>query len=303
MTKEIALREENAVMDVASVVNQVQLIQQVMAQTMKDGEHYGQIPGCGDKKALLKPGAEKLLLTFRLAPKYEVVHAVETDALIMYRVTCNLEHITTGNFVGSGDGACNSKEGKYRWRAENTGKEVPKEYWDDNRNPVHIGGDQYSVKKNNGVWFIMHKVEHDNAWDYQNTILKMAEKRALVAAILNVTAASDIFVQDLDDMDAVPFEKDPQGTPQPQPKRKSKDKKDPPKDGKFATASQIKLIHVKLKKAEITENSFKGYMGIESMKDLPFEYVNDALAAIEEGKIPKEVEQTPEEEFGEEKKF
>lgn len=75
-------------------------------------------------------------------------------------------------------------------------------------------------------------------------------------------------------------------------------------DGKKkATTSQIKLIHVKLKDAEVTEQAFKGYMGIESMKELPFEYVNGALAAIEEGKIPKEVAQTPDEEFGEEKEF
>jgi len=274
----------------AEVKGQVNLIQEVMEKTMKDGEHYGKIPGCGDKKALLKPGAEKLLLTFRLAPKYEIVHSVETNDLIMYRVKCVLEHIGTGNFVGSGDGACNSREGKYRWRAENTEKEVPKEYWDNNRDPSIIGGEQYSTKKLNGKWYIMHKVEHDNAWDYQNTILKMACKRALVAAVLNVTAASDIFVQDLDDMDAIPPENNPLGTePQSEPQRKSQSK--PAGDGKqkkegTATPSQVKMIFAKLKAKGISEEAFKGYMGIESMNDLLFSYVNDALKAIDEGKIP-----------------
>ena len=33
------------------------------------------------------------------------------------------------------------------------------------------------------------------------TVLKMANKRSLVAAVLNATAASDIFTQDIEDMD------------------------------------------------------------------------------------------------------
>ncbi len=47
---------------VQQVLGQVALIQQIMAAAMKDGEHYGRIPGCGDKPTLLKPGAEKLCL-------------------------------------------------------------------------------------------------------------------------------------------------------------------------------------------------------------------------------------------------
>lgn len=47
----------------------------------------------------------------------------------------------------------------------------------------------------------MGRVEHDNPADYYNTCLKMAKKRALVDAILTATAASDIFTQDVEDMD------------------------------------------------------------------------------------------------------
>ena len=36
--------------------------------------------------------------------------------------------------------------------------------------------------------------------DQYNTVLKMANKRSLVAAVLNSTAASDIFTQDIEDM-------------------------------------------------------------------------------------------------------
>jgi hypothetical protein len=39
--------------------------------------------------------------------------------------------------------------------------------------------------------------------DLANTVLKMACKRAKMAMVLNVTAASDCFTQDLEDLDAV----------------------------------------------------------------------------------------------------
>ena len=49
---------------------QVQLIQQVMKEVMQKDEHYGVIPGTL-KPSLLKSGAEKLCLTFRLDPQYD----------------------------------------------------------------------------------------------------------------------------------------------------------------------------------------------------------------------------------------
>ena len=49
---------------------QVQLIQEVMQAVMQEGYHYGVIPGT-EKPTLLKPGAEKLTMTFRLAPIFK----------------------------------------------------------------------------------------------------------------------------------------------------------------------------------------------------------------------------------------
>jgi hypothetical protein len=105
----------------ADVLQQVSLIQDVMRAAMKDGEHYGTIPGCGDKKTLKKPGAEKLGLTFRLAPEYDI----ETNDLPQghreHRITCTLRHIATGRQWGQGVGSCTSMESKYRFRMEDTG--------------------------------------------------------------------------------------------------------------------------------------------------------------------------------------
>ena len=182
-------------MSVDDVRQQVNLIQQLLEHTMKKDTHYGVIPGCGDKPALLKAGAEKLALTFRLDLDSEVEVVELDDGHREYRVRTVANSINSGLRLGSGSGSCTTMESKWRYRAETTGEEVPKEYWE-TRNPNLIGGSQFSTRKMGGKWMIMHKVEHDNPADYYNTCLKMAEKRSKVACVLNVTAASDIFVQE-----------------------------------------------------------------------------------------------------------
>jgi hypothetical protein len=192
-----------------TMVRQISLIQHVMEKVMKDGEHYGVIPGCGKKPSLLKAGAEKLSLTFRLAPTYTITQTDLSGGHREYYVKCSLTHIPTGKTFGEGVGACSTMEGKYRFRTgevEFTNKEVPKDYWT-NRDQKLLGGKGFSTKKNeSGKWMIVRageKVEHDNPADYYNTVLKMAKKRAHVDAVLTATAASDIFTQDVEDMPEV----------------------------------------------------------------------------------------------------
>ena len=48
------------------------------------------------------------------------------------------------------------------------------------------------------------KVENDDPYTLANTILKMSQKRAHIAATLNATGASRIFTQDIEDMAPVP---------------------------------------------------------------------------------------------------
>ena len=57
-----------------------------------------------------------------------------------------------------------------------------------------------SPKKVDGKWVISRKMENLNAWDKDNSMLKMAQKRAMVGATLTACAASDIFTQDVEDM-------------------------------------------------------------------------------------------------------
>ena len=49
--------------------------------------------------------------------------------------------------------------------------------------------------------YTVQQVRTESA-DLANTVLKMACKRAKIAMVLNVTAASDMFGQDLEDLDA-----------------------------------------------------------------------------------------------------
>ena len=199
---------------VQQVLTHVALIQQIMSAAMKEGEHYGRIPGCGDKPTLLKPGAEKLCLLFRLAPAYDVEERQLERGHREYRVTTTLTSIMTQVRIGQGVGSDSTLENKYRFRAgpvETTERAVPRVYWDLRQDdPAKaqelIGGKGFTVKKVDGQgWMVAkggEKVETDNPADYYNTVLKMAKKRALVDAVLTATAASDIFTQDLEDISA-----------------------------------------------------------------------------------------------------
>lgn len=208
MTNELELYKEMGALTPEVVQAQVNLMQRVMGGIMKENVHYGKIPGTGDKPTLLKPGAEKLCVTFRLSPTYDVQEIEHPDGHLEYRVKCTLTHIPTGQVFGQGLGSCSTLEGKYRYRKgepESTGKPVPKEYWD-KRDPAELGGKEFCASKIDGQWMICRKgekVEHDNPADYYNTVLKMSKKRAHVDAVLTCTAASDIFTQDIEDMPEV----------------------------------------------------------------------------------------------------
>jgi hypothetical protein len=199
------------------IVRQVNLIQQVMKAVMKKDEHYGIIPGT-DKPTLLKPGAEKLNMTFRFAPSF-TVEVVELpsppgahEGHREYRVRCVLTHIPSGAVMGEGVGSASTLETKWRYRSgpgELTDKPVPQEYWnirktDPAKAQELLGGKGFITKKNDaGVWVIAirgERVEFDNPADNYNTCLKMGKKRALVDATLTATAASDIFTQDLEEI-------------------------------------------------------------------------------------------------------
>lgn len=183
-------RAESMPLTAAQVRAQVNLIQEVMKSVMQDGQHYGVIPGAGSKPTLLKPGAEKLMLTFHLSPD-PVVEDLSTSDAHRYRVTCRICN-RDGHFLGSGLGEASSNEEKYKWRAA-----ICKEEFDET--PEDRKRKKWKKGYNGGAATAISQIRTEPA-DIANTILKMAKKRSLVDAALTVTGASDIFTQDIEDM-------------------------------------------------------------------------------------------------------
>ena len=206
--KALAIQGDDApvrAMSTAAVLAQVAQVQDIMHKVMREGEHYGTIPGT-DKPALLKAGAEKLSFTFRLLPKYRVTSLDLPGGHIRYEVVCELWH-ESGVFAGEGLGNCSTMESKYRWRPawEDTGDPIPSD--------AKVRKDEYRKqgygmrKDASGQWlwvrYLPDRAENPDIADTWNTVLKMAKKRAHVDAAITACAASDIFTQDVEQDEVV----------------------------------------------------------------------------------------------------
>ena len=158
---------------VSDIRKRTHAIQEVMKGVMKEGTHFGTIPGT-PKPSLWKAGAEVLCMTFRLAPILESHVTIDDpegewsytgtrrDGSIVagtcigyfeIEATCTIQG-PCGEVLSRCSARCNNREAKYRSLA---------------------------------------------LYDIRNTIQKMAEKRAFVSAVLMATGASDIFTQDIED--------------------------------------------------------------------------------------------------------
>jgi hypothetical protein len=170
---------------IAEIKTNVQMVQHLMRDLMKPEVHYGKIPGT-DKPSLFQPGAELICLAFQWATRY-VQEDLSYEDVVRYRSTCELYSRATGEFIGTGQGEASSDEEKYRWR-----KAVHKAEFD------AAPEDRRRVKlyKNGGQ---VQQVRIEPA-DIANTVLKMANKRALIAATRTASGCSDMFAQDLEDL-------------------------------------------------------------------------------------------------------
>jgi hypothetical protein len=185
--------------------------------------HYGVIPGTGTKPTLFKSGAEMLLSNMGLNCSFEDEGAPIIDitgkdhdgeAFIYYRRECRIYRQTGPKeddrmVVGKASGVCNSWETKYRYRnagltCPTCGKETIKASKFSDGKPFYchqkMGGCGAQFEKSVFAGIVLGKIANPDIADLMNTILKMADKRALVAATLVATGCSDIFTQDVEDM-------------------------------------------------------------------------------------------------------
>lgn len=208
-------------LSVDEVRAQADLIQELMRSVMKADVHYGIIRGFGTKPSLYKPGAEKILAAFRIAVR-PVVHDLSNDDEIRYRVIA--KGYSSGQFVGGGVGECSTNEEKFKWR-----KAVCEEEWQDtpeDRRRVRW----YKNRHDNWNLISAKQIRAESA-DQANTVLKIAKKRAMIDLCLTATAASDLFTQDIEDLEPRNHANGngkgsrsvrPNGSSQPMPQRKNR---------------------------------------------------------------------------------
>src|SRR5262245_32320746 len=216
-------------LSVDEIVEQKDKIRQVMEAVMKSGIHYGVIPGV-NKPSLFKPGAEAINVALRLAPHYDSEKVFHDDGHLTVIAKCTLKHIPTDLTIATGEGLCTTKEERYAFRKAKRvcpvcGKETII------KGKAEYGGGWVCWKKEGGcgtnfedgdpqiIDQVEGKVANENLPDLYNTVLKMADKRALIAAVLNGTAASDVFTQDVEDQPRTPAsgsEGDPYNEPVPE---------------------------------------------------------------------------------------
>lgn len=155
-----------------------------------------------------------------------------------YRYMCRLIHIESGAELATGIGSCNSMEDKYRWRwmdrvpagysadeltarnstlfefefainkAETSGKYGKSSaYWQRFKDAIADGSARKTQKQtargmSDGyeIGGVQYRVPNDEIFSLVNTIDKMAQKRALIAAVLIGANASEFFTQDVEDL-------------------------------------------------------------------------------------------------------
>lgn len=241
----LAYRHE---LTVEEVLAQADKIKQAMHKAMEQDVHFGTIAGT-PKPTLFKAGAEKLCLLFRFDPQYLSTETYVGEHLTVKSV-CTLWHIPTGQRFGSGEGSCSTREAKYAWRfskrvcpscaAEAIGKSKFGVGWYCNKKAGGCGASfkpESDGAKAIGTQQEVGKVPNPDLADQYNTVLKMANKRALVAAVLNCTAASDVFTQDLEDEDP-PAERDEAPAP-----RREEPRQDTPKANGVISTAQLNRFH------------------------------------------------------------
>jgi len=137
---------------------------QIIKDAMVDGHDYGVVPGTR-KPSLYQPGADKLVVGFRLHAVPKLMASTMTPEFASKTYTVTIYDTATGAALAACSGSCNSAEDRF-------------------------------FRKSNGSRSPMY----NDARECENTMDKMAQKRAKVGAVIMALAIADIFTQDVEDM-------------------------------------------------------------------------------------------------------
>ncbi|SHL44556.1 hypothetical protein SAMN02745216_05202 [Desulfatibacillum alkenivorans DSM 16219] len=254
------------------IVHQARKVLDIKDNAMTENVHFGVIPGCR-KPSLWKAGAEKLCQAFRLEPQFETVAMDDPNRVIEWEKT---EYHTRRKITGT-------TKGFIEYRASCSLIHIPtREAWVRN-----VGGVCNNFES---------KYRTLNPYDVANTLEKMAEKRAFVAAVLIATAASDIFTQDIEDLPHLNGDSNGNRQRQAPPPRQAQTPAPPRTQNnagcgsqreegvRYATEKQVAYIRGQLERKGIPAKDFfeDWEEEFDSLDTIPFNLVNDVLAWIRE---------------------
>lgn len=204
-------------LNMEAVTKRRQSIVRIVKEMMVKDTHFGTIPGTKEP-TLYKPGAELLANLFGLRSKFDIQRLDYDNGHREYQVVSTFS-LASGEVISQGMGVSSTLEKKHRWRyadPEPTEIPIPKDYW--NLRKEHGRGfadsllpPDHSVTKIDGTWYVCKrgsKVENPDIADCYNTCLKMAKKRSYNDGIITALAASEFFVQDVDDLTIDPLDSD-----------------------------------------------------------------------------------------------
>jgi hypothetical protein len=153
----------------------------LIEEALTKGRDYDVIPGT-NKPSLLKPGGERITAAMGCFPRYRIAER-EVDHDREFEWTKRKKRFEQGRFVGWEEESGVS-HGLYRYVIE--------------CDIVHRGSGVV-IGHGIGACSTMESRYIDRPRDSENTVLKMAEKRAFVGAVLNAFGLSDQFTQDVED--------------------------------------------------------------------------------------------------------
>jgi len=211
------MSDEDFASRIAALKRGQERVLQIQRELLRPDVDYGTIPGT-PKPTLYKPGAEKLCAFYGLVTAF-VVNVEHGDGVstppLRVEVTCTLRHGSNdGPVVAQGIGSANAWEKKYRYRAaqrscpqchveaikrsQYADKETGDKGWYCHQKAGGCGA-QFHSKDPSITGQECGQVDNPDPYDVDNTLVKMASKRAHVDATLRATATSGLFSQDLED--------------------------------------------------------------------------------------------------------
>jgi hypothetical protein len=188
---------------VGDVLSRARDIHAVMSSAMTENVHFGKIPGC-DEPSLWKPGAEKIAMLFGIAVTMETIEEQISATEIYFRVRATAT-ARDGHVMGSAEAVCSTQEKKYRWRRPVCKQEFDEAGPGERRETWAL--EWYGPKGQRKSKPVKVQSVRTEVGEQIHTLLSMAQKRAYVALIRSVTAASDIFA---------PFDQGDKGDPAPE---------------------------------------------------------------------------------------